>query len=93
MLALLILIIIFVLLFVFLTYNSLIKAKNRIELAELELQKYEESGSTEDIDNAKKYYHAVLRDYNIKVETWPFSMVADLFNFPKMHTDNFDEGL
>ena len=37
MLALLILIIIFVLLFVFLTYNSLIKAKNRIDgfMAEL----------------------------------------------------------
>lgn len=93
MLSLLVLIVIFVLLFIFLTYNSLIKDKNRVELAELELRKYEESGSSEDIDNAKKYYHAVIRDYNIKIETFPFSLVAELFNFPHMHSDNFDEGV
>lgn len=80
-------------LFVILTYNSLTKDKNRIELAEVELRKYEESGDQKDIDNAKKYYAAVLRDYNSKVESFPFSLVAELFNFPKMHTDNFDEGL
>ena len=43
------------------SYNSLTKAKNRIELAEVELRKYEETGSEKDIDNAKKYYAAVLR--------------------------------
>ena len=74
-------------------YNSLTKAKNRIELAEQELKKYEESGTAEDIDNAKKYLTAVLRDYNNKVETFPTSMVAEMFNFPKMHTEDFDEGL
>lgn len=79
--------------FVLFAYNSLTKDKNRIELAEVELKKYEESGSAEDIDNAKKYYNAVLRDYNTKVESFPFSLVAEMFNFPKMHTDNFDEGL
>ena len=93
MLSLLILVVIFVLLFIFLTYNSLIKDKNRIELAELELKKYEEAGNSEDIDNARKYYHAVIRDYNTKIEVFPFSLVAELFNFPKMHSDNFDEGL
>lgn len=74
-------------------YNSLTKDKNRIELAEVELRKYEETGNAKDIDNARKYYAAVLRDYNTKVESLPFSLVAELFNFPKMHTDNFDEGV
>ena len=79
--------------FVLFAHNSLTKDKNRIELAEVELKKYEESGTAEDIDNAKKYYNAVLRDYNTKVESFPYSIVAEMFNFPKMHTDNFDEGL
>ena len=67
--------------------------KNRIELAEVELRKYEEAGDPKDIDNAKKYYSAVLRDYNNKVESFPTSIVANMFNFPKMHTEEFDEGL
>lgn len=79
--------------FVIPTYNSLTKAKNRIELAEQELKKYEESGTAEDIDNAKKYLAAVLRDYNNKVESFPTSIVAEMFNFPRMHTEDFDEGL
>ena len=79
--------------FVLWTYNSLTKDKNRIELAEIELRKYEEAGDQKDIDNAKKYYAAVLRDYNTKVESFPFSIIADIFSFPKMHSDNFDEGL
>ncbi|MBE6041139.1 MAG: LemA family protein [Clostridiales bacterium] len=78
-------------LFFAVTYNSLTKEKNRIELAEQELRKYEESGSEKDIDNARKYLNAVLRDYNNKVERFPTSIVADMFNFPKMHTEGFDE--
>ena len=77
---------------VLLGYNSLTKAKNRVELAEVELRKYEEAGDPKDIDNAKKYYAAVLRDYNTQVESFPLSLIAELFNFPKMHTENFDEG-
>ena len=80
-------------LLIVLSYNSLTKAKNRIELAEIELRKYEESGDPKDIDNAKKYYNAVLRDYNNKVESFPTSLVANMFNFPKMHIEEFDEGL
>lgn len=79
--------------FVIPTYNSLTKAKNRIELAEIELSKYEKSGTAEDVDNARKYLAAVLRDYNNKVESFPTSIVAEMFNFPKMHTEDFDEGL
>ena len=93
MLGFIIVILIILAVFVVLTYNSLTKDKNRIELAEQELRKYEESGNEKDIDNAKKYYTAVLRDYNNKVESFPFSIVADMFNFPKMHTEEFDEGL
>ena len=75
------------------SYNSLTRDKNRIETAEQELMKYEESGTEEDIDNAKKYLTAVLRDYNNKVESFPTSIIANMFNFPKMHTEEFDEGL
>ena len=79
--------------FFLVTYNSLTNDKNRTELAEVELRKYEEAGDPKDIDNARKYYNAVLRDYNNKVEKFPTSLVANLFNFPKMHTEEFDEGL
>ena len=40
-------------LLIVISYNSLTKAKNRIELAEVELRKYEEAGDPKDIDNAK----------------------------------------
>ncbi|MBQ6314340.1 MAG: LemA family protein [Mogibacterium sp.] len=88
-----IVIVLILVIFVIAAHNSLTKAKNRIELAEQELAKYEESGNEKDIDNARKYYTAVIRDYNTKVESFPVSLVAELFNFPKMHTDEFDEGL
>lgn len=93
MLTFLIIVIVLIAVFVIFTYNSLTKQKNRIELAEQELAKYEESGDEKDIDNAKKYLTAVLRDYNNKVESFPTSLIAELFNFPKMHTEEFDEGL
>ncbi len=90
--AVIIIIVVLIAIFVLYAYNSLTKDKNRIELAEVELKKYEESGTPEEIDKAKKYYNAVLRDYNTKVESFPFSIVAEMFNFPKIHTENFDEG-
>ena len=89
----LIVVIVIIAAFAALSYNSLTKEKNRIETAEQELKKYEETGTDEDIDNARKYLTAVLRDYNNKVETFPTSIIANMFNFPKMHTDDFDEGL
>ena len=93
MLTFVIILVIVVAVFFALTYNSLTKDKNRIELAEVELRKYEEAGDPKDIDNAKKYYSAVLRDYNNKVESLPTSLGANMFNCPKMHTEDFDEGL
>ncbi len=91
--AVILIILVVIAVIVVICYNSLTKAKNRIEMAEEELRKYEESGSEEDILNARKYLSAVLRDYNNKVETFPTSIVAEMFNFPKMHTEDFDEGL
>ena len=93
MLTFVIILVVVVAVYFALTYNSLTKDKNRIELAEVELRKYEEAGDPKDIDNAKKYYNAVLRDYNNKVESFPTSLVANMFNFPKMHTEEFDGGL
>ena len=93
MLTFLIILVVAAAIFFAVTYNSLTKDKNRIELAEVELRKYEEAGDEKDIDNAKKYYNAVLRDYNNKVESFPTSIVANMFNFPKMHIEEFDEGL
>lgn len=93
MVTFIIIIIVAIAVFALVTYNSLTKEKNRIELAEQELAKYEASGDEKDIDNAKKYLAAVLRDYNNKVESFPTSLIAELFNFPKMHTDDFNEGL
>lgn len=91
--AIVIIVLILIAVFVALGYNSLTRDKNRIELAEQELQKYYETGTAEDIDNAKKYLAAVLRDYNNKVESFPTSIIAELFSFPKMHSEDFDEGL
>lgn len=93
MLTFLVVVLLVVATFFLVTYNSLTKDKNRIELAEVELRKYEEAGDQKDIDNAKKYYNAVLRDYNTKIESFPTSIVANMFNFPKMHIEEFDEGL
>jgi len=34
-----------------------------------------------DIANSRKYYNAVVRDYNIKIESFPSNIVASLFGF------------
>ncbi len=88
-----IILVIAIAIYILTTHNALSKAKNRLEFSEQELAKYEADGDADDIDNARKYYNAVLRDYNLKVDSFPSSLVAELFNFPKMHSENFDEGL
>jgi len=86
----LIAIVVVIAIYIAIEYNNLNKMKNRIETAELELKKYAESGSEKDIDNAKKYMTAVIRDYNNKVESFPSKIVADMFSFPSLHSDGFD---
>jgi len=36
-----------------------------------------------DIESARRYYNAIVRDYNIKTETFPSAIVASMFNFVK----------
>ena len=43
-----------------------------------QLQKVEE-----DIANSRKYYNAVVRDYNTKRETFPSNIIAGMFHFEK----------
>lgn len=33
------------------------------------------------VQNARRYYNAVVRDYNIKRESFPSNIIANLFNF------------
>lgn len=35
----------------------------------------------DEIANSRKYYNAVVREYNTKVETFPNSIIAKIFNF------------
>jgi len=46
----------------------------------MELQK-QLQGVEADIANSRRYYNAVVRDYNIKIESFPSSIVASLFSF------------
>lgn len=46
----------------------------------LDLQK-QLQGVEGEIANSRKYYNAVVRDYNIKTESFPSSIVASIFNF------------
>lgn len=48
----------------------------------MELQKEFETIES-DIESARRYYNAVVRDYNIKTEQFPSNMVASMFNFSK----------
>ena len=40
-------------------------------------------GVENDIANARKYYNAVVKNYNNKVEMFPSSIIAKMFNFGK----------
>jgi LemA protein len=42
------------------------------------------------IQNARRYYNAVVRDYNTKVQSFPSNIVAGMFNFPPRQFFNLD---
>lgn len=44
----------------------------------------------EDIANARKYYNAVVRDYNNKIEMFPSSIIASMFKFGKKQMFNIE---
>ena len=37
----------------------------------------------DNIQNARRYYNAVVRDLNTKIETFPSNIIANIFNFKK----------
>ncbi len=41
------------------------------------------AGAEEDIANARKYYNAVIRNYNNMIQMFPGNLVASIFNFKK----------
>lgn len=45
-----------------------------------------------DIQNARRYYNAVTRDNNIKVESFPSNIIASIFNFKKREFFETEEG-
>ena len=53
-----------------------LKANENFLNLNAQLQKTEE-----DIANARKYYNAVVKDYNNKVQMFPSSIVASMFKF------------
>jgi len=55
-----------------------LKADSQFLDLQKQLQKVEE-----DIANARKYYNAVVKSFNTKVESFPSNIVASLFNFEK----------
>ncbi len=46
----------------------------------------------DDLANARRYYNAVVRDYNIKTEMFPSSLVANAFSFEDFPFFEVDEG-
>ena len=48
-------------------------------------------GQIEDaIQNARRYYNAVIRDYNTKVASFPSNIIAGMFNFTPRQFFNLD---
>lgn len=45
-----------------------------------------------DIQNARRYYNAVVRDYNIKAESFPSNIIATIFGFEKREFFEMAEG-
>ena len=39
------------------------------------------SGLEDAIQNARRYYNAVVRDFNTKIQSFPSNIVAGMFNF------------
>lgn len=55
-----------------------LKADSQFLDLQKQLQKVEE-----DIANARKYYNAVVKTFNTKVESFPSNVIASIFNFEK----------
>lgn len=58
-------------------YPDLKANQNFLEL-QGQLQRIED-----DIANARKYYNAVVKEFNIKMESFPTNIIAGIFNFTR----------
>jgi len=58
-------------------YPDLKANQNFLDL-QAQLQKIED-----DIANARKYYNAVVKEFNIKTESFPTNIIAGIFNFTR----------
>ncbi len=45
----------------------------------------------DNIQNARRYYNAVVRDLNTKIESFPSNIIAGMFNFTKKEYFEIDE--
>ena len=43
------------------------------------------------VQNARRYYNAVVRDLNTKIETFPSNIIANMFNFKKREYFEIEE--
>jgi len=59
------------------SYPDLKANQNFLDL-QAQLQKVEE-----DIANSRKYYNAVVKEYNTKTEQFPSNFIANMFNFTR----------
>jgi LemA protein len=53
-----------------------LKASNNFLQLQTQLKELEDN-----IENARRYYNAVVRDYNILIESFPSNIIASSFNF------------
>jgi LemA protein len=58
-------------------YPDLKANQNFLDL-QAQLQRIEE-----DIANSRKYYNAVVKEYNVKAESFPSNIIAGIFNFTR----------
>lgn len=58
-------------------YPDLKANQNFLDL-QSQLQKIED-----DIANSRKYYNAVVKEYNVKTESFPSNIIAGIFNFTR----------
>lgn len=67
------------------SYPELKANQNFLDLSQ-QLQKIEN-----DIANSRKYYNAAVREYNNKIEMFPSSIIASMFNFKTAESFQIDE--
>jgi LemA protein len=67
-------------------YPDLKANQNFLDL-QSQLQKIED-----DIANSRKYYNAVVKEYNVKTESFPSNIIAGIFNFTRKTMFEVNDG-